>query len=382
MATMAQSTEAPAPPPLPQTPRPPAEGAEGGGGESAPWTQRPVVLALGVVIGLILVVFGVRAIWYASTHVSTDDAQVEGHVTPILPRIGGFVASVRVRDNQQVRLGDTLVVLDDRDLRSRLAQTDADLAALIATVGSRGRVGQAVAQLDQTKAAAEAAAANVVQAQANAEKASSDLERYRTLAARNIVSRQQLDAAQAAARATSAQLEAARRNASAAGELVTAANAALTGAEARVASARAVRDQAALQLSYTVLTAPVTGVVTKKSVELGQFVQPGQPLMSVVPLDDVWVVANLKETQIEAVAPGAPAEIKADAYPGRVFTGSVESLSPATGARFSLLPPDNATGNFTKIVQRIPVRIRLETAPDTAHLLRPGMSVDVTIRTR
>jgi membrane fusion protein (multidrug efflux system) len=373
MATLAQSTET-----RPQ----PAAAAPADQPQLNGLAKRPIVMALGAVVALMLVVLGARAIWYARTHVSTDDAQVEGHITPILPRIGGFVASVRIRENQRVKAGDTLVILDDRDFRARLAQVDADLAALIATVGSRGRVGQAVAQLDQSKAAAAAAAATVTQAEANAEKANGDLERYRTLATRNIVSRQQLDAAEAASRSANAQLLAAQRNASAAGEQVTAANAALTGAEARVASARAVRDQAALQLSYTVVIAPVSGVISKKSVELGQLVQAGQPLMSVVPLDDVWVVANLKETQIEDVLPGAPAQIKADAYPGLIFTGSVESLSPATGARFSLLPPDNATGNFTKIVQRIPVRIRIETAPDSAHLLRPGMSVDVTIRTR
>jgi membrane fusion protein (multidrug efflux system) len=348
--------------------------------EPAQRGRRPLVLILGIVVGTMLLVFGARALWYASTHVSTDDAQVDGHITPILPRIGGYVAAVRIRDNQKVNAGDTLVTLDDRDYRARLAQTDADLAALIATVGSRQDVGQAVAQLDQAKAAAAAAAAHVTQAEANAEKASSDLERYRALAARNIVSRQQLDAAEAAARSDSALLLAAQRNASAADEQVTAANAALRAAAARVAAARAVRDLAALQVSYTVVTAPVAGVVSKKSVEPGQLVQPGQPLMAIVPLDDVWVVANLKETQIERVVPGAPAEVKADAYPGRVFQGFVESLSPATGAKFSLLPPDNATGNFTKIVQRIPVRIRLDAAPDTLHPLRPGMSVDVTIR--
>lgn len=351
-------------------------------GEPRPNGRRPVVLTLGVVVGAVLLVLGIRAIWYASTHVSTDDAQVDGHITPILPRIGGYVATVRVRDNQSVKAGDTLVTLDDRDLRARVAQVDADLAALIATVGSRRDVGQAVAQLDQARAAAAAAAANVTQAEANAEKATSDLERYRALAARNIVSRQQLDAAEAAARTANAQLVAAQRNASAAGEQVTAATAALRGAEARVASARAVRDQAALQLSYTIVTAPVSGVVSKKAVEVGQLVQAGQPLMAIVPLDDVWVVANLKETQIARVAPGAPAEIRADAFPGRVFQGYVESLSPATGAKFSLLPPDNATGNFTKIVQRIPVRVHLDSAPDSMHVLRPGMSVDVTIRTR
>ena len=366
MATVAERTVAPVGP----------DDADEGGERG----KRPVLLILGVVVGVILLVLGIRAIWYASTHVSTDDAQVDGHITPILPRIGGFVAAVRIRDNQAVKAGDTLVTLDDRDYRARLAQADADLAALIATVGSRKDVGQAVAQLDQSKAAAAAAAENVTQAEANAERASSDLERYRVLAARNIVSRQQLDGAEAASRADSALLLAAQRNASAAGEQVTAATAALRAAAARVASARAVRDLAALQVSYTVVTAPVSGVVSKKSVEVGQLVQPGQPLMAIVPLEDVWVVANLKETQIERVVPGAPAEITADAYPGRVFPGYVESVSPATGAKFSLLPPDNATGNFTKIVQRIPVRVRLDAPPDSLHPMRPGMSVDVTIR--
>ncbi|HVM43143.1 MAG TPA: HlyD family secretion protein [Gemmatimonadales bacterium] len=340
------------------------------------------MLVLGVVVGVIVLALAARAVWFALVHVSTDDAQVDGHITPISPRIGGFVISIRVQDNEQVKAGDTLVVLDDRDTRARLAQADADLAQAIASVGSRGKVGQAVAQLDQAKAAAAAAEATVLQRQADAEKATNDLERARALSARNIVSRQALDAAEAAARATAAQLTAAQRTAAAAEEQVTASGAALTGSEARVAAARAARDLAALQLSYAVVTAPVSGVVSKKSVEIGQLVQAGQPLMSVVPLEDVWVVANFKETQVEGIVPGAPATVKADAYPGRVFAGSVESLSPATGAKFSLLPPDNATGNFTKVVQRIPVRIRIEGPVDTLHPLRPGMSVDVTIRSK
>jgi len=149
-----------------------------------------------------------------------------------------------------------------------------------------------------------------------------------------------------------------------------------------VGAARAARDQAALNLSYTRITAPADGVVSKKTVEVGQLVQPGQPLMSLVPLGDVWVTANLKETQTADVSQGDPADFTVDAYPGRHFSGHVESLSPATGAKFSLLPPDNATGNFTKVVQRIPVRIRLDGKNDPAHPLRPGMSVVVTIQTK
>ncbi len=382
MATMAQAAPPTHAPAVAGELRSPADAAPPPAPAAPNGQRRRFVLAAGVVVGLVVVALGARAIWFATTHESTDDAQVDGHITPLSARIGGYVISVRVQDNQQVRAGDTLVVLDDRDLRAQVEQKSADLAALIATVGSRGRVGQAVAQLDQARAAAAAAAATVTQDEANAQKAASDLERYQALSARNIVSQQQLDAARAAAAATAAQLTAAQRNAVAAQEQVTASMAALAGSEARVAAARAVLDQAELQLSYTVVTAPADGVVSKKAVEIGQLVQAGQPLMSLVPLHDVWVTANFKETQIEDIRPGADATIKADAYPDRVFHGDVESVSPATGARFSLLPPDNATGNFTKIVQRIPVRIHLDGQTDPAHLLRPGMSVNVTIRTR
>jgi membrane fusion protein (multidrug efflux system) len=251
-------------------------------------------------------------------------------------------------------VGDTLAVLDDRDFRSRLAQTEADYAAALAGVSSNTRVGQAEAAIRQ--------------AEANAGKAHADLDRLLPLAEQEIVSRQQLDGAQAAAATADAQLAAAQ--------------AALAAADARVASARAARDQAALQLSYTRITAPRSGVVSKKTVEVGQLVQPGQPLLSVVPLDDIWVTANLKETEVEDVNPGDPADITVDAYPGVHVAGHVESLSPATGAKFSLLPPDNATGNFTKVVQRIPVRIRLDRPNDLERPLRPGMSVVATITTK
>jgi len=316
-------------------------------------SRRTVFMIMGVVL-LGLLAIGVRRWWFGRSHVSTDNAQVDGHIVPILPKVGGYVAEVRVEENHTVKAGDTLVVLDDRDLRSRLAQTEADLAALLATVSSRTRVGQAEAA--------------VAQAQGNALKATSDLARIEPLAVQQVVSEQQLDAVRAAATAAQAQLAAAQ--------------AALVGADARVAAARAARDQAALQLSYTRVIAPSNGVVSKKTVELGQLVQAGQPLMTVVPLEDVWVTANLKETETEDVTPGDSADITVDAYKGKHFRGHVESLSPATGAKFSLLPPDNATGNFTKVVQRIPVRVRIDGAIEPAHPLRPGMSAVVTIKTK
>ena len=320
----------------------------------APARNRKVVFVLLGLALLALIAGGVRKLIWARSHVSTDNAQVDGHILPILPKVGGFVTAVRVQENQAVTAGDTLVVLDDRDYRVRLQQAEADLAIALATVSSRQRVGQADAA--------------VRQAEANAQKAHADLDRVTPLASQGIVSRQQLDATQTAVRSADAALAAAQ--------------AALLGADARVASARAARDQAALQLSYTRIVAAQGGIVSKKTVELGQLVQPGQPLVSVVPLEDVWLTANLKETEIANVTPGDSAEFTVDAYPGIQFRGHVESVSPATGARFSLLPPDNATGNFTKVVQRVPVRIRPDGPLDSAHPLRPGMSVDVTITTR
>ena len=331
-------------------------GAPETGGErtAAPERRRRIVFAVLGIALLALIAGGVRKLIWGRSHESSDNAQVDGHILPVLPKVGGYVTDVRVEDNQPVRAGDTLIVLDDRDYRVRLTQTDADLAVALASVSSRQRVGQADAAVQQ--------------AQANAEKAHADLDRLTPLAAQGIVSRQQLDAAQTAVRSADAALAAAQ--------------AALTGADAHVASARAARQQAALQLSYTRILAPQNGIVSKKAVEVGQLVQPGQPLLTVVPSEDVWVTANLKETQIEDVTTGDRVAFTVDAYPGVTFRGHVESLSPATGARFSLLPPDNATGNFTKVVQRIPVRIRPDGPADPAHPLRPGMSVVVTITTK
>jgi membrane fusion protein (multidrug efflux system) len=231
------------------------------------------------------------------------------------------------------------------------------------------------------RAAAAAAEPDVAAAEATARQTEADYQRYRTLAATKVVSAQQLDAAQSARDAAAANLEAARRRAAAAGSQISASGAALRGADARLASAQAAVETARLQLSYATLFAPDDGVIAKRSAEPGALVQIGQNLMSIVPDTNVWVTANLKETQLANVRVGDAAEFTVDAYPGATFHGKVESLSPATGARFALLPPDNATGNFTKVVQRLPVRIAVDGTADSARPLRPGMSVDVTITT-
>lgn len=343
--------------------------------------RRSTAIVIGGLIVVAILVVGGKRFLFGRTHVTTDNAQVDGRLTPVLARTSGFVAEVAVDDNQEVKAGETLVVLDDRDLRARLAQAEAELAALLTTVASDGRVGRAAAEAAAARATAAAAAAQVSQARAAVEKATADLERISSLASRNIVSQQQLDAARAASEAANAQLLAAERNALAAQSQAAAAEADVGSADARVAAARAARDQVELQLSYTRITVPVSGVVSKRSVEVGQYVQVGQPLMTIVPISDVWVTANLKETELAGVRPGEEVDVVVDAYPGVHFHGTVESISPATGAKFSLLPPDNATGNFTKVIQRVSVRIRID---DTAHAeypLKPGMSAEVTITT-
>jgi len=345
----------------------------------APKKKKPVLPILAVLLLGLVGFFGWRW-WNGRNWETTDNAQVEGHVTPVLPRVGGYVAQVRVEDNQVVKQGDTLAVIDDRDLRTRLAAAEADLAG--AQEAAEGGSGQVVAQAAAAQASAAAARAQITAAEANALKARRDVERLRPLAERNIVSKQQYDAVVAAAAAANAQVQAARETAAAAGSTATAAGAGVRVTRSKIDAARAARDAAALQLSYSVIVAPMDGVVAKKSVEVGQLVQPGQPIMSVVPLSDVWVTANLKETQTRDLKPGDEVEVEVDAYPGRTFHGRLQSISPATGARFSLLPPDNATGNYTKVVQRIPVRIRFDGREDPQHPLRPGMSAFVRIKAR
>jgi membrane fusion protein (multidrug efflux system) len=274
-----------------------------------------------------------------------------------------------------VRNGQTLVRIDDSEYKVKVAQAEADLAAAQSAAGGRRFTGQSQAAVATATGQRSAADAQIQAALANQQKANADLARMRDLVAKQIVSAQQLDAAQAAAASAAADVEALQRQASAAGGAVQNAQAGVRLAQAKLQAEQAALDNAKLQLSYTNVTAPETGTISKKQVEVGQLVQPGQTMMSIVADTGTWVTANFKETQLNKMRVGQPVAVEVDAYPGCEFEGTVQSLSGATGARFALLPPDNATGNFTKVVQRLPVRIAIAKGCGPTRPLRPGMSV-------
>lgn len=341
----------------------------------------PNHLARGLVLVILFIAIAIGGYqwWWNRSHVTTDNAQVEGHIIPVLSKVGGFIAEVNFEDHQIVTEGDLLARIDDREYRVRLAQAEAELELAIANAGHEGLSGRASAELAAARSAAAATHSMVEQTLANADRAQKELTRLRNLVEKNMVSQQKLDDAEATTRAALAQLRSTRESAQSADEQIAANDAALRAAQAKVNAARAARDLAAQELVDTRILAPATGVASNKAIEPGQLVRAGQPIVALVPLDDIWVIANLKETEMQGVLPGAEAEVEVDSYPDMKLPSLVASISPATGARFTLLPPDNATGNFTKVVQRIPVKLKLKQNDDHDALLRPGMSVQVTI---
>ena len=347
-----------------------------------PSGKKKFVLPIVAVVALVILFWAFQRWSYGRSHQSTDNAQVDGHIVPVLAKVGGYVKTVNVSENDHVTAGQLLVQLDDADYRVRVQQAAADVAAAEATAGGGGFAGQAQAQVQSAAGQRAALDAQIGAARANANKADADLARARELAAKQIISRQQLDAAQATAAVARANLLAAERQASAAGGTVNTAEAGVRVATARTGAARAALANAQLQLDYTRITAPASGEVSRKQVEVGQLVAAGQPLMSVVADTGVWVTANFKETQLAKIRPGQQVEFEIDAYGGCIGTGTVASVSGATGAKFALLPPDNATGNFTKVVQRVPVRIAVTKPCAGNHPLRPGLSAVVHIDTR
>jgi membrane fusion protein (multidrug efflux system) len=390
-----------------------------------------------VVAGAVVVLAGgAFGAWrYLYPRESTEDAQVTGHVTPVSSRVAGTVTAVRVHDNQAVRAGEVLIEIDPHDYQIAVQRAEANLAAAEAsakgaraeipmtstTSGSQVHLAQAATgsaeaaqhaadrEVEAAQAKVHAAQSHVAELSAIAKRTTQDLERLKPLIAKDEISKQQYDAAVAAQQAaeaaaesaqasvsetqanvavadarrvqaasTVAQAQAQTQAAATAPQQVAMTQARAQTAEAQVLQARAALAEARLALERTTVLAPVAGIVSRKSVEIGQVVQIGQPLLALAGLGDLWVTANFKETQLERMRPGQPVTISIDTY-GQPYSGRVDSIAAATGATFSLLPPDNASGNFVKVVQRVPVKIALAAGQNAAATLRPGMSATVTV---
>ena len=393
------------------------------------------ILLVVVLVG-VAVYFGWRH--YFTGRESTDNAQIDGHIHPVAARVFGQIMSINVKDNMFVEEGTLLVEIDPKDYLVALDRARAELAAAeaaaeaagmsvpLTSVATSSQISLADAGIETAEAARDAAAKDADAARARLEliqaqsrqalaarvKADQDLERMRLLVAKDEVSRQQYDSAVAASDAARAAYEAAeagiaevsraieaaggrvqqaearikearagQRAAQTAPQQMGISRANMQAAEARVKLAEAVLEQAELNLSYTQVKAPIDGFVSQRKTETGQMAQAGQPLLSIVPLRNIWVTANYKENQLEIMQPGQKADITVDAYGGRKFSGHVDSIAAATGARFSLLPPENATGNYVKVVQRVPVKIVIDDAIDMEYPLRPGLSVIATVYT-
>ncbi|HVS97627.1 MAG TPA: HlyD family secretion protein [Puia sp.] len=333
----------------------------------------PIILAVVLVGGLI---FGIKEYIYYSKHETTDDAQVDADISPVVARVTGYVKDIRFVDNQFVHAGDTLVVLDDRDYQVKLQQA---LAALSST---KQTVDVSQQQVSEARTSIATAQANVEAAKVAVWKANADFERYQNLYNDHAITKAQYDDAKAAKESAEAALNIAQTQVPTQHRRVDVSQRQVGATSSTLATRQADVDYARLQLSYTVITAPASGIVSKRNIQLGQLVQSGQTLFAIVNASSIYVTANFKETQMEPLKIGQKVDISVDAYPDSTFHGQVESFSGATGAKFSLLPPDNATGNFVKVVQRVPVRIKLESDSSAMHLLRPGMSVDVVVYTK
>lgn len=417
---------------------PPHETSDGTVDVATTGRKRRILIPIAIVVAIIGLFYGIRYLVYAAHHVSTDDAQIGGDITTISARVKGQTTAVYVHENQFVHKGDKLLAIDNSDYIIAIAQAKAALAQAIAaqqaaaqgvplqSAMTAAQTAQAQAGVAQATGQTQAANAGIIEAEhklasaqaearaatADAVKAQHDLDRAKELVGEGAIPRSQWDAAQAAYENAVANQQSAMHDVDIAQAGVTQANAAAqqaqagiaasnaqllqaqTGnqttnikasqaqtASAQVTAARAALASAELQLSYTTVIAPVDGVVSKKAVDVGDMLSVGQPVMAIASTTGLYIVANLKETQITNVRVGQPVEIKVDAYPGHTFTGKVVSLSAATGATFALIPPDNASGNFTKVVQRVPMRISIDASSDPDHLLKQGLSVEASIDT-
>jgi membrane fusion protein, multidrug efflux system len=419
--------------------RPDLDGRNGKSQENEPRRQRRGrwILAL---IPLILIGAGYFVYQnYFAFRESTDDAQIDGHINPVAPKVAGHVIAINVEDNQSVKAGTVIVRIDPRDYNVALERAKADLAAAksaaeaahnqvpmtsTTTSSQRNLAGAGIEQAQGARAAAlkdvetakarlESTQARVRENQANYTRATQDLDRFKLLIAKDEISKQQYDAAVAAADAARAARDSAQAGVDEILRAIEAGQARVAQADARIKEAQANLEatqiapqqmaisrsnaqtalarvklaeaalaQAQLNMDYTQVIAPIDGIVSQRRVELGQYVQPGQPLLALVPLHNVWITANFKENQLKNMRQGQKAIVTVDAYGGRKYEGHIDSIAAATGARFSLLPPENATGNYVKVVQRVPVKIVIDKGLDADHPLRPGLSVIATVITK
>ncbi len=362
----------------------PAEGQSASNNQTSRKKKAMIVFAVLAIVGALAVFFYIR---YKSTHISTDDAFIDGHIHTIAPKISGTVKSIYVDSNQYVKAGDILVEIAPADYEVKENEAASAVNAEKAKLAEReAGIDASRKMLAELAAKIGAAKANLQLQEANLRQAETDIRRAESLFRKEAISREKYDRTRTAYDVSTSEVKASRellKQAEVALEtqraVVKQAEAARVTQASLVKQGEAVLDSARLNFGYTKIYAPTDGYVTKKSVEVGNQVQPGQPLMAVVPLTDIYVTANYKETQLEKVRPGQKVDITVDTYPGKVFKGKVDSIMAGTGSVFSLFPPENATGNYVKVVQRIPVKIVFDRDTDPQHVLRMGMSVEPTV---
>ena len=340
--------------------------------ETAKKPNRVLPIILGVIL-IAGIAFGVKEYIYYGKHVDTDDAQVDGNISPVVARVGGYVDSIAFEENTHVNRGQVLVKIDDRDYKVKLEQAQS------AQVGASSGIGVNESQIYTNEANSAVAKANVESAQARLDKVNKDYQRYANLIKDGSITQQQFDQAKSDLDVAQAGLQAMKEQAKAADQQIGTTRSQLKVTNTGVSQRQVDVDFARLQLSYTVIKAPASGITSKKNVQLGQLVQAGQTLFSIVNDSSLYITANFKETQLDKIHNGQKVNIEIDAFPELKVEGSVYNFSPATGAKFSLLPPDNATGNYVKVVQRIPVKIKINADKGIMDKLRPGMSVNVSV---
>jgi membrane fusion protein (multidrug efflux system) len=356
-------------------------------------TEAPKKGNKGFIIVLILLVlgggaFGITKYIHGQHHEETDDAQIEANISPVIPRVSGYVKEVRVKDNQMVKKGDTLLILDDRDLALKVQQAEAALATAQSNLGAaQATTNASKANISSSEAGVSTIDAQIGTAKITLWRATQDYDRYANLIKDHTITQQQYEQALAAKETAEHQLEVLQQQKNQVSQQTNAVASQSTATSSQISVAGAVIKQrevdvadAKLNLSYAVIVAQESGLLSKVNVQEGQYLQSGQSLFSIVLNQDVWVVANFKETQFEKMRIGQKVIVHADAYPSHDFEATLTSFSPATGARFALLPPDNASGNFVKVVSRLPVKIEFSNASDSlVKQLLPGMNVDVDV---